>query len=324
MEGETMKKLLYKSVALLGVFAMSITTPALAAEATYDEGKEAIVSEDEMSDAEREYWDNLEYEVFDIDAYEDYIDELEANGALEGGISMFATEIAGEWIQAADGRWWYRHTDGTYTTDGWEYIGGQWYYFDSLGWMATGWIYYYENWYYCDTTSGAMQTGWILLNNKSYYMEPQSGIMAKGWVYTNSTWYYCNETSGEWIDNVGTQLIQTARKYEGYPYEWGGDNLATGVDCSGFVVQIHKLHGITVSKRSSAEQYNQSNPNFYGELQPGDLVFSGNSSVSHVSFYMGRIHGVGDQMVISALNEASGICVGKMPGNVKGYGTYWR
>lgn len=48
-----MRKFLYKSVALLGAFAMSITTPALAAEATYDEGKESIVSEDEMSDTER-------------------------------------------------------------------------------------------------------------------------------------------------------------------------------------------------------------------------------------------------------------------------------
>lgn len=26
-----------------------------------------------------------------------------------------ATTIPGQWIQAADGRWWYRHSDGTYT-----------------------------------------------------------------------------------------------------------------------------------------------------------------------------------------------------------------
>ena len=53
-----------------------------------------------------------------------------------------------QWIQAADGRWWYRHADGSYTTDGWERIGGEWYYFDADGWMVTGWKQWNGDWYY--------------------------------------------------------------------------------------------------------------------------------------------------------------------------------
>lgn len=53
-----------------------------------------------------------------------------------------------EWIKADDGRWWYRHADGSYTTDGWEHIDGEWYYFDAEGWMVTGWVEWGGWWYY--------------------------------------------------------------------------------------------------------------------------------------------------------------------------------
>lgn len=28
----------------------------------------------------------------------------------------------GTWIQADNGRWWYKHPDGSFTANGWEYI----------------------------------------------------------------------------------------------------------------------------------------------------------------------------------------------------------
>ena len=52
------------------------------------------------------------------------------------------------WVRAADGRWWYRHGDGSYTRKGWERIDGEWYYFDAEGWMVTGWLRYGGCWYY--------------------------------------------------------------------------------------------------------------------------------------------------------------------------------
>ena len=43
--------------------------------------------------------------------------------------------FASEWKQEVDGRWWYQHDDGSYTTNNWELINGKYYYFDAQGWM---------------------------------------------------------------------------------------------------------------------------------------------------------------------------------------------
>lgn len=63
----------------------------------------------------------------------------------------------GGWIKDQVG-WWYRNSNGTYTTNGWQYINNQWYAFDNVGYMRTGWIPWNGVWYYCDAASGAMLT----------------------------------------------------------------------------------------------------------------------------------------------------------------------
>lgn len=91
----------------------------------------------------------------------------------DAGIGLAA---GGTWIQASDGRWWYKYYDGTYTTSGWEQIDGSWYYFDSSGWMKTGWIYYSGAWYYCSVPNGQMLTGWQYIGTSWYYFY-SSGVM---------------------------------------------------------------------------------------------------------------------------------------------------
>ena len=54
----------------------------------------------------------------------------------------------GEW-NSDDTGWWFEHPDGTWTTDGWESIGGEWYYFDHSGYRKSGWIPWQGTWYYC-------------------------------------------------------------------------------------------------------------------------------------------------------------------------------
>lgn len=56
----------------------------------------------------------------------------------------------GEWIKQ-DNKWWYKHSDGSYTKQDWEFIDGNWYYFDVNGYMSTGWIYISKDdkYYYC-------------------------------------------------------------------------------------------------------------------------------------------------------------------------------
>lgn len=41
------------------------------------------------------------------------------------------------WVNDING-WWYRHADGSYTTNDWEKIENRWYYFDEKGYAVTG------------------------------------------------------------------------------------------------------------------------------------------------------------------------------------------
>lgn len=93
----------------------------------------------------------------------------------------------GSWIQS-NSRWWYKHSDGSYTKNGWEKINETWYYFDSEGWMKTGWFNEYGNWYYLDT-SGAMKTGWGLISGSWYYLNT-SGVMQTGLQTIEGKQYY--------------------------------------------------------------------------------------------------------------------------------------
>ena len=93
----------------------------------------------------------------------------------------------GSWIQS-NGRWWYKHSDGSYTRNGWEKISETWYYFDSEGWMKTGWFNEYGNWYYLDT-SGAMKTGWCWVSGSWYYLNT-SGVMQTGLQTIEGKQYY--------------------------------------------------------------------------------------------------------------------------------------
>lgn len=112
--------------------------------------------------------------------------------AQESSSQTTYSTSSGSWIKSGS-RWWYKHSDGSYTTNGWGKIGGTWYYFDSEGWMKTGWIKEYGNWYYLDD-SGAMKTGWCRVSGIWYYLNT-SGVMQTGLQTIGGNEYYLN-TSG--------------------------------------------------------------------------------------------------------------------------------
>ena len=97
------------------------------------------------------------------------------------------------WVQSGS-RWWYKHADGSYTTNGWEKINGTWYYFDQAGWMVTGWVKDNGTWYYLKS-SGAMATGWYQVGGKWYYSY-ESGALA---VSTTTPDGYTVNENGEWV-----------------------------------------------------------------------------------------------------------------------------
>ena len=117
----------------------------------------------------------------------------------------------GSWIKSS-GRWWYRHNNGSYTSNGWENINGKWYHFDRSGWMQTGWVKSSGSWYYLNN-SGDMQTGWAKVGNSWYYLNG-SGAMQTGWFAVSGKWYYAY-SSGALAVNTTTP--------DGYHVNYNGE-----------------------------------------------------------------------------------------------------
>ena len=139
------------------------------------------------------------------------------------------SNFSGSWVQSGS-RWWYKHADGSYKTNGWEKINGVWYRFDNSGWMQTGWVKD-GSWYYLDG-SGAMKTGWI--KDGSWYYLDGSGAMKTGWLKDNGSWYYLDgsgamktgwmKVSGKWYYaySSGALAINTTTP-DGYRVNYNGE-----------------------------------------------------------------------------------------------------
>ncbi|MGO5450156.1 serine hydrolase [Faecalicoccus sp. LCP19S3_E2] len=151
-----------------------------------------------------------------------------------------------QWILNGTG-WWYRHEDGSYTTNDFEVINGQTYYFNAAGYMVTGWQLVDDTWYYFDG-SGAMKTGWIYVGNIWYYLDTEGKMLTgfqniagqryyfskdgslymgwihdennwhyytdqglyKGWLYVNNNWYWLDENG---VMLTGNQIIHDVKYY---------------------------------------------------------------------------------------------------------------
>ena len=124
-----------------------------------------------------------------------------------------------KWIQSGN-KWWYRHSDGSYTTNDFEVIGNQRYYFDSNGYMVTGWQCISGQWYYFDS-NGFYQTGEHFINGEYYYFNNQ-GIMQTG--YAEDGWEY--NSSGQRI--VYWSSYSTNPVYHRTPHNIKQHNLVRG------------------------------------------------------------------------------------------------
>ena len=124
-----------------------------------------------------------------------------------------------KWIQLGN-KWWYRHSDGSYTTNDFEVIGNQRYYFDSYGYMVTGWKCISGQWYYFDL-NGFYQTGEHFINGEYYYFNSQ-GIMQTG--YAEDGWEY--NSSGQRI--VYWSSYSTNPVYHRTPHNIKQHNLVRG------------------------------------------------------------------------------------------------
>ncbi len=108
-----------------------------------------------------------------------------------------------------------------------------------------------------------------------------------------------------------TRIMEKAKATIGVPYVWGGTNLASGVDCSGFVQQVYlKIAGISLP-RTAAQQSTCGKSVSEADLKPGDLIFyRSGGRVTHVGFYAGNgnlLHAPqpGDRVKYSNMNYSS-------------------
>ncbi|WP_263120110.1 C40 family peptidase [Cellulomonas sp. RIT-PI-Y] len=86
---------------------------------------------------------------------------------------------------------------------------------------------------------------------------------------------------------TGESLVESAKKYQGTPYVWGGESLDEGgLDCSGLVQRSLADLGVTDIPRTAREQMTlgEEVPSL-DQARPGDLVvFNGGT---HIGIYVG-------------------------------------
>lgn len=89
----------------------------------------------------------------------------------------------------------------------------------------------------------------------------------------------------------GNDIVNYLKQFVGTPYVWGGNNLSSGIDCSGLVQQGFKNFGIDLN-RTTYDQIGQGQAVGIKGLRAGDLVFFDTdphtAGPDHVGVYMGN------------------------------------
>ena len=119
----------------------------------------------------------------------------------------------------------------------------------------------------------------------------------------NAALYYSLNSTQEGIalNNIRTEIVETAASCIGCPYKWGGNSLRGGCDCSGFVKQLYALYGYNLP-RVADDQSTFGTQIPIADAAPGDLIFfASNGYVYHVALY------AGNGTTIEAFSENRGI-----------------
>lgn len=109
----------------------------------------------------------------------------------------------------------------------------------------------------------------------------------KGYILSTELLDYFSD--GNKLKPSSDLIIKTAQKLLGQPYLWGGMT-TFGVDCSGFIHTVFKVHGIKLHRDVNLQYVNDGIKVDPKKLQPGDLVFfeTYTSGPSHIGIYVGN------------------------------------
>lgn len=193
-----------------------------------------------------------------------------------------------KWIQSGS-YWWYRHSDGTYTTNDFENINGQTYYFDASGYMVTGWKQIGSDWYYFNSAGVMVKDAWVgnyyfesdgkMATNKwigNYYVGEDGCVVTNQWIgvyYVGSngamaTGWQC--ISGQWYYFDSNGIYQTGERYLGGEYYYFNSQgvMQTGTAEDGWEYNSSGQRMVYWSRRSNNPIYHRTPDN----ISPKNLV----------------------------------------------------
>lgn len=133
--------------------------------------------------------------------------------------------------------------------------------------------------------------GLILVIPKGTMVESSSSV--NGWdqiTYLGTSGYASSAyLSTEVIVDTkvnGSEILEHAKTFLGLPYIWGGNSPDEGFDCSGLIKYVYANFGYQ-TPRVSYQQAEFGREVSMDELQIGDILYFGNSKVSHTAIYAG-------------------------------------
>lgn len=83
----------------------------------------------------------------------------------------------------------------------------------------------------------------------------------------------------------GNAIVETAKKYLGTPYVWGGNSPSQGFDCSGLVKYVMNELGVDMPRVARDQAKVGTEIGSLAEAQPGDLL--GMRNGKHIAIYLG-------------------------------------
>lgn len=92
------------------------------------------------------------------------------------------------------------------------------------------------------------------------------------------------------VSSRASDLVLTAMSFIGVRYRYGGNNAATGFDCSGFVRHVYETTLGMALPHNAKQQSREGEKVAEDALRPGDLVFfhTLRRAFSHVGIYIGN------------------------------------
>lgn len=119
----------------------------------------------------------------------------------------------------------------------------------------------------------------------------------------------------------GELIAQYALQFDGYRYNYGGQDPSTGFDCSGLVYYVFKQFGYRLNRVAADQAMNGAEVREQKDLLPGDIIcFSWitSSYINHVGIY------IGEGKFIHAMDSANDVVVTTLEEYLKTHRCYMR